>query len=184
MAKTKSRVPALFGSNLNNVEKIDRDDVESIKKFWVEKVEQGEVEASQLHVALTLFHEVFYGRGSGKYKKPGVKDLTKEHLLQELSNYSKGEKLAVGNFEITQKETGVRYDYSHDPVWNDLNEKLKTAKKALADREKRLKAAPKPDTLKGIKAETELDQDTGEVFEVLPPVKTSSISPEIKYRKS
>ncbi|MAX80323.1 MAG: hypothetical protein CL843_09125 [Crocinitomicaceae bacterium] len=179
MSKEK-QVPILLGTELSGIQNINRNDIDNIKLSWVDKINNGECRAAELYTAITIINEVFNGQGSGKYKKPGVKDLIKDQLLDEVAN---DKSLTIGRFKFSSKETGVKYDYSHDPVWNDLNEKIENLKSQIKAREERLKTAVKPDLMRGIEAVTELDPNTGEVFEVLPPSKTSTTSPSVEYVK-
>lgn len=177
MAKRNSQIQLL---DVPALAKLDRDQIDDIKHDIVTKIKDGIIPVGKFFASITVFNEIINGRGSGKYKQPGVKEQVYDEMLSIISRRGP---LDVGNFRITEKESGVKYDYTHDPVWNELNEKLNAAKEALSLREKRLKSAPMPDSLKGIKAETEVDNDTGEVFEVLPPSKTSTTVPNVTYIK-
>lgn len=79
-----------------------------------------------------------------------------------------GEKRVIDGATFTEQMTGVRYSYDtcNDPVWLDLNEKIK-------NREAFLK------TIKGSKQE--LIEETGEVIEIMEPVKSGKMSLVIKY---
>lgn len=96
-----------------------------------------------------------------------IKDNLKDSAASELK-LGKGEKANVHGATVTEQMTGVKYSYKDcsDPVWNELNEKIK-------NREAFLK------TIKGSKQE--LIEETGEVVEIYEPVKSGSMSLIFKY---
>ncbi len=65
-------------------------------------------------------------------------------------------------------EGGTRYDYSgcNDPEYDRVLWEFENAKKAKEDKEKELKSLKESYEI--------LDQDSGEVITVYPPVKTST----------
>ena len=74
-------------------------------------------------------------------------------------------------YKVEVKETGTKYDYSNcgDAKWYDLQEQLEKLKVKISDRETFLKAIKEPIMV--------ADEETGEMFKVMPPVKTSTTSP-------
>lgn len=97
-------------------------------------------------------------------------ELIKENLqapaISEM-RLGKGEKYIGHNVTINEQMVGVRYSFKEcgDPVWNELNEKIK-------NREAFLK------TIKGSKEE--LIEETGEVVTIYEPVKSGKLSPVVK----
>jgi hypothetical protein len=85
--------------------------------------------------------------------------------------YSKdyGKNYARFGAVLTQTELGVKWDYSNcnDPELTKLQQAFNESKKALEDRQKYLK------TLK--KSQTIVDEDSGEIVTIYPPVKTSTL---------
>lgn len=81
---------------------------------------------------------------------------------------SKGEKRIVNGATITEQMLGSRYSYKecNDPIWNELNEKIKNREAFLQ-------------TIKGSKQE--LIEETGEVVEIFEPVKSGKLGLIIKY---
>jgi hypothetical protein len=99
----------------------------------------------------------------------------KEAVVNEREQYDKREKLTVCGATVSVSETGVRYDYSvcNDPEWLDLNNQIKALTGQLKEREK---------FLKGINgSETKFDEDSGEVYKLFAPKKTSTTAPKIEY---
>lgn len=99
-----------------------------------------------------------------------IAELIKENLQDAASNelkLGKGEKANLFGCVINEQMVGVRYSYKEcgDPVWNELNEKMK-------NREAFLK------TIKGKKSE--LIEETGEVATIYEPIKSGKMAPVIK----
>lgn len=98
-------------------------------------------------------------------------------VLTEIGKYHKQEKITVGRVEIREKEAGTRYDYSDtgDPIWTRLME-IKTANdKALKERETFLQSLSRSITV--------VDEETGEVYKIYPPVKKSTTTYALFYPK-
>lgn len=74
-------------------------------------------------------------------------------------------------YKVEVKETGTKYDYRNcgDSKWYDLQEQLQFIEDKIKDRETFLKAIKEPLMI--------ADEETGELFKVIPPVKTSTTSP-------
>lgn len=87
---------------------------------------------------------------------------------------NKGEKYF--GCEIVEKETGVKYDYSvcNDAEWNSLNAAIEMAKEQLKERENFLKGITKP--------LDSFDTDTGETFQIMPPLKTGSLGKSVTIK--
>lgn len=98
-------------------------------------------------------------------------EMIKENLAAAAASelrLAKSEKRAVHGNDITEQMVGVRYSYKdcNDPIWNELNEKIK-------QREAFLK------TIVGSKQE--LIEETGEVVQIFEPTKSGKLSLIIKY---
>ena len=152
-------------------------DINALRNRLIQQVHDGKVSALDMIATAKAYSLIVNGDDK---KENGILDQLLELALDELSQYGK-EKVTKLIFEISQIEIGVKYDFSHDPIWNKLNNSVNSAKEALKAREELLKNVPRPDSLKGVKAMTELDTDTGEYFELLPPVKSSKTT--LKFTK-
>lgn len=97
-------------------------------------------------------------------------------VRDELNKYTKGEKVTAFGAELTAKETGTKYDYSNcnDSEWNELNQQLNEIKEKMKPREAFLKSLQKKTII--------TIEETGETFEVFPPLKTSTSSYEIRWK--
>jgi len=117
------------------------------------------VQAKSLVETLTLF-----------LKDKGVNDL----VLREVEKY--GKQTSKGA-TISIKEVGSKWDYSEcgDPIYNRLSAQKAEIEEKLKEREVLLKATKEP--------RTEVDEETGEVYTVNPPSKSSTTSYAITFQK-
>jgi hypothetical protein len=92
----------------------------------------------------------------------------KENVLNELSKY--GKSIELYGMKLEQKEVGVKYNFdsTNDRVYSDLRNNLNVIDSEIKNREKWLKTIPNT----GIDVIT----DDGEVFKIMPPIKTSTTS--------
>lgn len=74
-------------------------------------------------------------------------------------------------------EVGVKYDYSacNDPEWDDLSKQRAELDAKIKARETFLRGIPREATI--------LNEDTGEITKVVPPIKTSSTSVKVTFAK-
>lgn len=152
-------------TRFNSLVNISKFGVERIKDDFMRLVKEGFVSPAELMATISAFEKIFTG-------DKGLKKQLNPFAVTEVEK-SNGH-LAVGNFKLSVVEAGVRYDFSNDGKWNDLNADLELAKERLKNRELTLKNVPKPDPIKGIRPMVELDEETGETVELHPPVKTST----------
>jgi hypothetical protein len=99
-----------------------------------------------------------------------ISDLLKENLQDPAVNelkLGKGEKVTKFGCTINVQMVGVRYSYKecNDPIWNELNEKIKEREKFL----------------QGIKGSISVNiEETGEVVTIYEPIKSGKEAPIIK----
>lgn len=117
------------------------------------------VQAKSLVETLTLF-----------LKDKGVNDL----VLMEVEKY--GKQTSKDGATIAIKEVGSKWDYSEcgDPIYNRLSSQKAEIEEKLKEREALLKATREP--------RTEVDEETGEVYTVNPPSKSSTTSYAITFK--
>ena len=117
------------------------------------------VQAKSLVETLTLF-----------LKDKGVNDL----VLREVEKY--GKQTSKDGATISIKEVGSKWDYSEcgDPIYNRLSAKKAEIEEKLKEREALLKVTKEP--------RTEVDEETGEVYTVNPPSKSSTTSYSITFK--
>ncbi len=106
-----------------------------------------------------------------------------DRIIKQIRNnfVTEAEKYPERSFEfngvkITKTEVGTKYNYliCGDPIYNDRFKISKEADKQLKEREEFLKAMKEPIAF--------LDEATGEVVKVIPPLKTSTTSLTVTIR--
>lgn len=130
--------------------------VEIFSKQLVTAVQEGQVNPLQLKALFKVMEKV----------SEKVDEAIRENLLNEAGKYSE-KKFSAFGFKIEKAEVGTTYDYSAcgDPIYNQRAQILEQAKKQLDERAAFLKALSAPLTL--------VDDESGEVATVRPPVKKS-----------
>jgi len=106
-----------------------------------------------------------------------VKTNYRTTAVDELDLYGPEAKTGVTRYGVTfkQKETAVKYDFTKTIMWNGMEleiERLKNEQKAL---ESQLKSLTSKQTI--------LDESTGEMFILNPPIKSSKTTVEITLGK-
>lgn len=104
-----------------------------------------------------------------------VQDGIDYYALNAATNYG-AKSFDVYGASVQMKETGVRYDYSNcgDKEWEDLTDQIS----ALSERKKELEKVLVAHREKWVKT----DMETGETYEVLPPVRTAKESLSITLK--
>lgn len=142
---------------------LGKQEVENLKQELSDQLAGGLHDELKLFVGVKIFNDL------------EAPDIIKPYALQALQKFDKNDKIIVGNVELKIEGHSV-YDYSNDSVWNRIKAKENEIATLRKNREKALKYAPKPDALKNVEAQVEVDTETGELIKVLPPiVKTSEI---------
>jgi len=105
-----------------------------------------------------------------------AEDKIKDQVIDELHKRGK-EGFDVYGAKVNLKELGVKYDYTNclDPIWNDLDAELKRVSDLKKEREAFLKSITK--------AMTFVDDSTGEVVTIQPPIRQSTTSYTITFAK-
>ena len=123
----------------------------------IEAVRAGEVKSLKLRVWAKMMEQII----------ERVLKETISNQLTEADKYPSGKIEEFGAI-IERAELGTKYDYSGcgDTTWERLHADFETAKSRLSEREAFLKAMKSPMTI--------IDEMTGEVVAISPPVKTST----------
>lgn len=102
-------------------------------------------------------------------------DELKPHLMDELAKYGKGEQCRAMGVGFEVREVGVKYDYGNcnDPI---LNKALEAKKEIDAQVKQRQEFLRKLTGMAFI-----VDEETGELMEVYPPVKLSTTGYVINF---
>jgi hypothetical protein len=131
----------------------------------IEAVQGGEISALAVLVQL---------RAMAQASERILKEIDK-NIMSEADKYPGSTFEFAGN-KITKAEHGVKYDYSvcGDPVLNDLLEASKVLAEKVKARQERLKAQTGPENI--------LDEVSGEVFIITPPIKRSKSGLNVSIR--
>jgi hypothetical protein len=94
-----------------------------------------------------------------------LEDKFKDHLLTDIRKYS-GSKMTAFGIEFSEMEGGIKYDYSQTESWVTIQDQIDK----LKEKQKGIEAF-----CKSIKSKTTtVDEETGELADFYPPVKTST----------
>lgn len=110
-----------------------------------------------------------------------VIDVAKEQLrkqaVDEIEKYGMEAKSGVVKYGVTfkQKEAGVRYNFDNTDSWKVLKSKEDEQAAIRKDLEDQLKSLKQKITV--------LDEETGELTDLYPPIKTSKTTIEITLAK-
>lgn len=82
---------------------------------------------------------------------------------------SLGKEYSKFGVKIVEAMTGVKYDFTvcSDTIWDNLNAEIESLKEKIKERETFLKSVTKKMTI--------VDEDSGEVVEIHPPVKSGKL---------
>jgi len=136
----------------------NKDKVSVLTKSVKNMVLDGEI--NPLEVAISL-------KGMEAFTKSLRSDpLIQDATLEELERYG-GKLIHFAGAKFSIREVGVSYDYTEcqDPTWDFLNEQMDKLKEKMEEREKFLKSLRKSETM--------VNDETGEVYTIYPPVKKS-----------
>lgn len=134
-----------------------RQGIEMFSGQLISAVENGEVNALELKAFLKTMEAII----------EKVDKATREQQLKEAEKYSE-KKFGAFGCEVEKAEVGTKYDYltACDPVYEQRLVIFNSAAEQLKEREAFLKALHNPITI--------IDEDTGQVATVRPPVKRST----------
>lgn len=140
-----------------------------LRELMKNSLADGEVNPIEAVVKAKSMYEVL----SSFLKDDDVKEL----VVNECEKYGKGETPSFAGAKVQVKETGVKWDYTDcgDPVYDSLALQMEELKRLMKEREAYLKTI----TVR----KTEVDEETGEIYTVLPPVRTAGTSYSITYTK-
>ena len=133
----------------------------------IELIDEGHLKATQVALNVKSISDLF----------DELKDQLRGRVLDELNAYTKGEEITLFGATFEVIEAGTKYDYTgcNDAEYNDLTSAINELTAKRKEREK---------FLRGIKnATTIVNEETGEVVRILPPVKTSTTTYKTTWAK-
>lgn len=142
---------------------------EQLASLFAQKVLDGEISAMEAVIQMKSISESI----SIFLKNNDVRDA----VIRETEKYGKGETPSYKGADVQVKETSVKYDFTgcNDSVWDKLNKEKKEVDEKIKHRESFLKL------VNGSK--TEIDEETGEIYTILPPARSSTTSYSITFKK-
>ncbi len=131
-------------------------EVAKFSKLLIQGVKSGDINPLQLVVQLHALTKVY----------EEVREEIEENVLKEAEKYPEKVIERFGA-RIEKAEVGTRYNYStsKDIEWEQLDSEFKTIERKRKEREEFLRALKEPLTA--------VNRETGEVYEIRPPFKTS-----------
>lgn len=134
-----------------------KQEIETFSSGIIEQVKSGSLNPLEAHTRLTAMEK----------SCEIIKKEIRENVMSAVDKYSEKRFFAFGA-EIEKTETGVKYDFSGcgDVEYNEAVEQEKAWSEKRKSRETFLKTLTKPMSVN--------NEETGEVLELRPPVKTSS----------
>ncbi len=137
--------------------------IDTFSDDLIRSVKDGEANALEVLVQLKAF---------GKVTERVVKEI-KENCMREAELHPETAFNLYGA-TISKGDTATEYDYSNDAEWVTLNAKTAEAKAKQTERETFLKAVK-------VSFQT-IDESTGEMVTVRPPLKKSSAGLKISFK--
>lgn len=127
----------------------------------IEQISEGEINPLAIHTQVKCLEDML--------KELTNNETYRSHCLDEAGKHGKSFELYNAKFSI--REVGVKYDYSKcdDPLLNELESKLEDITAQVKQRQKFLQAVP----MAGLPL---MDKETGEVYTVYPPARSSTTS--------
>jgi len=143
---------------LQSLMQADKARITDVSQNLVDKVAKGMIDPVKAFIHAKKIHE------TATLLVENLRPYLNAHL-----NVAKGETLTMYNIEFTQAELGVKYDYKScgDPEYEEIMKEFEKIDKRKKAKEKELKGITK--------ARTELDEDTGELIKINPPIKTGAM---------
>lgn len=142
--------------------KLSKSDLKERASSAIQAVKDGWVDAIEASIMIKKTEEVL------GFMKEEIKSLA----LSEMTEKSRSEY----GVDITKSMLGVKYDFSvcNDSQWNELNEQMVALDKLKKEREKFLKSLTKKTTV--------VNEETSEIEEIYPPVKTGTEGLTLKVK--
>jgi len=130
-------------------------------------IDEGHLKATQVALNVKSMTDLF----------DAIKDELRGRVLDELNVYTKGEEVVLFGATFEVIEAGTKYDYTgcNDAEYDELSQQINELTARRKEREK---------FLRGIKnATTVVNEETGELTRILPPVKTSTTTYKTTWSK-
>jgi uncharacterized coiled-coil DUF342 family protein len=133
----------------------------------IQLIDEGHLKATQVALNVKSMTDLF----------DAVKDELRGRVLDELNAYTKGEEVTLFGATFEVIEAGTKYDYSgcNDAEYDELSQQINELTARRKDREKFLRSIKNATTI--------VNEETGELVRILPPVKTSTTTYKTTWSK-
>lgn len=154
-------------SNIQLIDKslVSKNGVDTFKKNIIAALDSGELNPLELKAAFKAIEKV----------AEGIKEKLDKLSVEEASKYEKTFSLFGTEYELCEN-LGVKYDYSGccHKEWELLDWEITNKTKRKKEVEEELKAMKQ--------AKTVVDEDSGEVYKIYPPVKKSTTGVKVTLK--
>lgn len=136
-------------------------------KSLLELIEEGHIDALSVAIQAKYLTDVL----------EATKERIRELVCDELHKYAKGEECTKHGATFALKEVAVSYDYSGcgDTQWAEIDNQIKVLTDQRKEREKFLRSIKESMTI--------VDESTGEIITINAPIKRSTSTYSITWKK-
>lgn len=148
--------------NISNLLKLNKSDISALISEKIEAIDEGYLDAVDFFIYLKKL----------EYTVKTSLDAVKDRI-----DYSKFDKPERKYFcELVSKQTGVKYDFSNcgHSSYNDFAKTINETKEEMKEIETFLKTLKSKTTI--------VDDKSGEIIELMPPIKTSSTTVQLTFK--
>ena len=142
--------------------------VKAVSERIIDAVYDGEIDPLKMQVFFSAVEKV------GKAVKDGIRDLSVDEIIKRSND---GKALGVAGARLEIAETGVKYDYSVIPSWQNVQRKIDALKELQKQIEGKAKFASDKSPY------IDCDTETGEQTEITAIPKTSTTNVKVTLGK-
>ena len=133
----------------------------------IQLIDEGHLKATQVALNVKSMTDLF----------DAIKDELRVRVLDELNVYTKGEEVVLygAKFEIIEARPTYNYSGCNDPEYNELTQQIEELTAKRKEREKFLRSIKNATTI--------VNEETGELSRILPPIKSSTTTYKTTWSK-
>ena len=142
--------------------------VKAVSERIIDAIYDGEIDPLKVQVFFSAVEKV------GKAVKDGIRDLSVDEIIKRSND---GKTLGVAGARLEIAETGVKYDYSVIPSWQNVQRKIDALKELQKQIEGKAKFASEKSPY------IDCDTETGEQTEITAIPRTSTTAVKVTIGK-
>ena len=142
--------------------------VKAVSERIIDAIYDGEIDPLKVQVFFSAVEKV------GKAVKDGIRDLSVDEIIKRSND---GKTLGVAGARLEIAETGVKYDYSVIPSWQNVQRKIDALKELQKQIEGKAKFASEKSPY------IDCDTETGEQTEIVAIPRTSTTAVKVTIGK-